>query len=185
MNPLNQSCASARLNPPGWKTQAIQSVVLLIAGFVLGVLMTVLSLPGHGAELTTEQQRSIYALAYARANLPLPDQAPTIHVTTQENIRALLGCGRCRPSGAQIRENVYVDDELDFSNAYDASILLHELIHYLQWSAAGPAKSCEEWLEREQRAIAVQARVLSSAGADTTRVRLSAQLLQTACREAR
>jgi len=144
-------------------------------------LAATLSLTARAAEFMSGQQKAIYMLAAAQTGLPLPEQAPTIHVTSQEHIRSLLGCGRCRPSGAQIRGDVYIDDSLDFSSAYDMSILLHELVHYLQWSVAGTAKSCEEWLDREQRAIAVQARVLAMAGADTTRVRLSAQLLRATC----
>jgi hypothetical protein len=138
--------------------------------------------PARASQPTADEQHSIYLLAHSQAGLPLPEKAPTIHFTSQEHMRSLLGCGRCRPSGAQIREDVYVDESLDFSRAYEASILLHELVHYLQWAARGTATSCEEWLEREQRALAVQAHVLAMGGSDTTRVRLSAQILRAACR---
>jgi len=179
---MSQSNANAPAGCSGRSTPAPSCAPCHAAATALCIMTMIFSACVVASELTPEQGRSIYMLAHSQAGLPLPDRAPTIHVTTQENIRALLGCGRCRPSGAQIKEDVYVDDELDFSKAYDASILLHEFVHYLQWSAAGPAKSCEEWQEREQRAIAVQTRVLAASGADTMRVRLSGQLLQRACR---
>ena len=163
------------------KKEVLRGAVLLAVGFALGMLATLAARPARASQPTADEQRSMYLLAHSQAGLPLPEKGPMIHFTSQEQIRSLLGCGRCRPSGAQIREDVYVDEALDFSQAYEASILLHELVHYLQWAARGTAASCQEWLEREQRALAVQARVLMMTGNDTTRVRLSAQLLRVAC----
>ena len=100
----------------------------------------------------------MYLLAHSQAGLPLPEKAPTIHFTSQEHIRTLLGCVRCRPSGAQIREDVYVDEALDFSHAYEASILLHELVHYLQQGHIKFAhlSGCQRERAKEQEAYAIQ-----------------------------
>lgn len=150
------------------------------AGLTLALALSVVSFAARGGELSPEQT-SLYMRAHLETGLPLPARPPTIHATGQDDLRRLIGCAQCTPNGVQIAEDVYIDGALDLSKAYDASILLHELVHYLQWSIAGPAKSCEEWLDRERQAIAVQSRTLAMAGADTLRVRLSAQMLLRAC----
>ncbi len=150
------------------------------AVLTLALALSVVPLAARGGELSSEHE-SLYARAQRETGLPLPARPPTIHVTGREELRRLIGCAQCTPNGLQIAEDVYIDGTLDLSKAYDASILLHELVHYLQWSEAGPAKSCDEWRDRERQAIAVQTRVLARAGADTTRVRLSAQILLRAC----
>ena len=172
---------SARAPAGARKKEMVRGAILLVVGLALGVLVTLAARPARASQPTADEQQSMYLLAHSQAGLPLPEKAPTIHFTSQEHIRTLLGCVRCRPSGAQIREDVYVDEALDFSHAYEASILLHELVHYLQWAARGTATSCEDWLDREQRALAVQARVLAMSGNDTTRVRLTGQIMRAAC----
>lgn len=34
--------------------------------------------------------------------------------------------------------------------------VLHETVHHLQYEAGGSAKNCEEWVDREKRAIEIQ-----------------------------
>jgi hypothetical protein len=62
---------------------------------------------------------------------------------------------------------VYLDDSLDFERPLDSSILLHELVHYVQHDRDGPATTCAEWLRREQQAYRIQIEALIRVGADT------------------
>ena len=167
-----------------WRRGTALGIASHRAALSLALALNVVSLAAQSSELSSDLQESLYQLAHVQTGLPLPARPPSIHLTRQEDMSLLIGCGQCTPSGVQVKEHVYVDAGLDFSKAYDASILLHELVHYLQWSVAGPAKSCDEWREREQKAIAVQTRYLATAGADTMRVRLSAQTLLMACKDA-
>lgn len=167
----------------GWRRRAALRKLSYGVAAATGLALSAGLCAVRASELSPELQKSLYTLAQSQTGLPLPARPPTIHFASQEELRLLVGCAQCRPNGLQVDEHVYVDAALDFSKDYDISILVHELVHYLQWSMAGPAKSCEEWRNREQQAFAVQTRVLEMAGAGTMRVRLSAQLLLRACRE--
>ena len=59
---------------------------------------------------------------------------------------------------------ILVDDTLDLAGSSAAqSVLLHELVHYLQWRAAGrTAATCEEWLAREREAYRIQFKWLAA-----------------------
>jgi hypothetical protein len=68
---------------------------------------------------------------------------------------------------------ITLDNALDFSDPYDASILIHEMVHYVDWAKDGPAKNCAEWLRREQRAYSIQGHALEKIGEDASLVYLS------------
>ena len=69
-------------------------------------------------------------------------------------------CGRPCPVYAVFdpREGILLDERLDLSNdAYARSILLHELVHFVQWKKAGhAARDCPEWMTWESEAYRVQ-----------------------------
>ena len=73
----------------------------------------------------------------------------------------------CPVRGATIDGVVYLDDSLDFERPLDSSILLHELVHYVQHDRDGPATTCADWLRREQQAYSIQIQALARIGADT------------------
>ena len=59
---------------------------------------------------------------------------------------------------------IYLDDRLDpVHDAGDRSILLHEVVHYLQQThgAFADGSDCENWSRREREAYTVQARWLN------------------------
>lgn len=130
------------------------------------------------ADLTREQAGSIYMMAWGQLGGPLPDHAPVIRFHNAAEMRALIGCEKCPIRGIQIGNTIHVDDALNFSDAYDASILLHEMVHFLQWSARGAAADCIEWAEREHQAYRIQANVLARAGVSTAQVLLNARMVR-------
>lgn len=136
--------------------------------------------PAAAADLTPMQAASLYAIASGLSGIPLADKSPDIMLVPAETLRA-MACpnkepDRCPVYGLFTRGRIWVDASLDFSDAYASSILLHEMVHYLQDARDGPAASCEEWERREAQAYQAQMVAMSHAGIDTTRVRLSSQM---------
>lgn len=134
-------------------------------GWLVFVFILCLCAPAQGAtRLSDVQAASIYALAYGQYGGALPERAPVIHLVSASRLRELMGCKQCPVRGMHDRGVIYLDELLDLERAYDASILLHEYVHYLQWIQGGDVSSCEVWLERERQAYLIQARILERVG---------------------
>lgn len=133
--------------------------------------MCLLSDMARAEPLDRLQAATIYGLAHSVSHLPLPDQAPEIHMTSVAAIEAMLVdigvCPRGCPSvkAAQVEGRIYVDETLDMQDVHNAAILLHEMVHYLQWAKDGESQTCEEWRDREITAYQLQNLVLNKAGA--------------------
>lgn len=95
----------------------------------------------------------------------LPEVAPVARPQLEQRV-----CGKPCPVMALFdsEEGILVDDSLDLLDDPAAqSVLLHELVHVLQWHAAGgPARQCEEWAAREREAYRVQFAWLASRNFD-------------------
>lgn len=65
---------------------------------------------------------------------------------------------------------IFLDERIDPSRFVVAKgILLHELVHHLQFSIkGGKAANCEEWVRREREAYRVQGQWLWNQGIDAT-----------------
>lgn len=92
---------------------------------------------GEGAELTERQAALLYAVAYGEAGLGIPDFSPTIRLLPAEQLeRAVCGKPCAGLKAAQIGDVVLLRVDLDMTDPLNASILLHELVHYVQWALA-------------------------------------------------
>ena len=94
-----------------------------------------------------------------------PSKLPTVELMPGRTLQQRLCKRRCpvyafyEPGGS-----ILLDAKLDpAGNAQARSILLHELVHYVQWThhGRGPA-SCAEWRQREDEAYLVQYRWLAT-----------------------
>lgn len=130
------------------------------------------------AELTPEQATHTYAIAYGQAGF-IPEKAPTIHLVNRVKLCRIAGLNEaCRARGLTDADGViYLDDTLDFSQPLDASILLHEMVHYVDWAKDGPGTSCEEWVRRERRAYTIQGHALEKVGVDPTPVYMALRMM--------
>jgi hypothetical protein len=133
----------------------------------------------QAAELTQEQAFHAYAIAFGNAGY-LPPRAPTINLVNRQSLCQFAGMKAECPIRALTYPNgvIGLDDTLDFSNPHDASILIHEMVHYVDWSKDGPATNCAEWLRREQRAYTIQGHALEKIGVDPSQVYLALRMLQ-------
>jgi hypothetical protein len=100
----------------------------------------------------------------------VPDELPAVHRVPHTKI-AELACGReCAALGAyRSGEGIYLDEALrPETNIFARSVLLHELVHYVQDVAneLGSAAECERWYRREQEAYAIQKRFLMLVGSE-------------------
>jgi hypothetical protein len=96
---------------------------------------------------------------------PMPAQPPEVVLVTQARLGE-MACGRpCRIHGWSPPGNaIYLDIALDLDlDLFAQSILLHELVHYLQQESGkfGRHIDCLEWVEREREAYLAQYRWLS------------------------
>jgi hypothetical protein len=98
----------------------------------------------------------------------LPEELPPIYRVPHSKIEE-LACGKACAALAAYRsgEGIYLDDALKpESNLFARSVLLHELVHYVQdvSNELVTAKPCERWYRREQEAYAIQKRFLALVG---------------------
>lgn len=143
------------------------------------LLYLVLTTLVQAAELTQEQAFSAYAIAFGHAGY-LPPRAPIINLANRKSV-----CGIARlPENCAARAVlapdgvITLDDTLDFADPHDASILIHEMVHYVDWSKEGPATNCAEWIRREQRAYTIQGHALEKIGVDASRVYLALRMIR-------
>jgi hypothetical protein len=100
---------------------------------------------------------------------PRPAHLPEIFRVPKERLHE-LACtsSKCGVLATyQPGEGIFLDERLEpETNLFDRSVLLHELVHYLQElnHERGEAKPCERWYYREIEAYAIQKTFLTLVG---------------------
>ena len=99
----------------------------------------------------------------------IPQALPGVHRVPHEKIEE-LACGgsKCAALAAyRSGEGIYIDESLKpETDIFARSVLLHELIHYVQdiSNELASAEPCDRWYRREQEAYAIQKRFLMLVG---------------------
>ena len=105
----------------------------------------------------------------------VPKRLPPIEVLPAAEVQQRI-CNRACPIYAayQPGKSVLLDERLDLADDLNArSILLHELVHYVQWRKYGRGpKDCKEWKVREMEAYLLQFRWLSAQPIGNRRLRV-------------
>ncbi|HVY05072.1 MAG TPA: hypothetical protein VHB46_03750 [Burkholderiales bacterium] len=100
-----------------------------------------------------------------------PVGVPEIIRVPHERIEALVCTGKCNALAVyRSGEGIYLDEKLKpETNLFDRSILLHELVHYVQEmnDEHGDMRPCMRWYYREQEAYAIQKVFLGMTGSPT------------------
>ncbi|MEO8007525.1 MAG: hypothetical protein ABI728_03250, partial [Betaproteobacteria bacterium] len=90
---------------------------------------------------------------------------------SHERIEAIVCKARCAALAAyRPGEGIYLDDRLKpETQLFDRSILLHELVHYVQDMSLehDDMRPCQRWYHREQEAYAIQKIFLFMTGSPT------------------
>lgn len=97
----------------------------------------------------------------------VPAEPPAVHLVPQAVIQERFCRGPCRVKAAyHTDDGVFLDERLDVHrNAFDRSILVHELVHHAQFRSGlfDPGMSeCERVSRDEREAYEIQNRYLSS-----------------------
>lgn len=99
---------------------------------------------------------------------PRPAVVPEIFRVSQERLQELSCTSKCGVLATyQPGEGIFLDERLKpEANLFDRSVLLHELVHYVQElnHERGDAKPCERWYYREVEAYAIQKTFLMLVG---------------------
>jgi hypothetical protein len=103
---------------------------------------------------------------HATAGYEVPATLPTVQfVSHQVLVDTMCNGVDCSVAGMYLYgDSVYLDDRLDVENdPFHRSILLHELVHYVQrQSGRFTPPSCATWLAAEREAYRLQARWLGA-----------------------
>lgn len=106
-----------------------------------------------------------------------PVALPKVIRVPHERIEAMVCHATCGALAAyRPGEGIYLDERLKpETQLFDRSILLHELVHYLQDMSdeLGGMRPCQRWYQREQEAYAIQ-KIFLFMTASPTRVGYSA-----------
>lgn len=99
---------------------------------------------------------------------PRPSALPALHRIPHARLQQMV-CGAPCAALAIYRpgEGIYLDEKLKpETSLFDRSVLLHELVHYLQdlGNERGDMKPCSRWYYREQEAYAIQKNFLVIVG---------------------
>jgi hypothetical protein len=103
------------------------------------------------------------------AGYPIPDAVPEVHRVPQSWIQTEVCVKACRvPAFYDPARGLFIDEKLDLANdTFNRSILLHELVHYLQASSgrfeAMPSE-CEKRNAEEEEAYRIQNKYLAHSG---------------------
>ena len=107
----------------------------------------------------------IFSTLQRLTRYPLPDEYPTVTYLSSDELSKLACDSKCTVLGHyQGGLTVYLDDKLKpETNLFDRSVLLHEMVHYLQQLNLPSSQSelsihekCVLWYTREREAYAVQ-----------------------------
>jgi hypothetical protein len=100
-----------------------------------------------------------------------PLALPQVIRVPHERIEAIVCNAKCGALAAyRPGEGIYLDERLKpETNLFDRSILLHELVHYVQDMSDehGDMRPCQRWYQREQEAYAIQKVFLFMTGSPT------------------
>jgi len=102
---------------------------------------------------------------------PIPEELPVVHFVPHGVLEEKACHKPCPVLGWFSLDNqIYLDDQLDLKGSVQArSILLHELVHYVQQVSGkfDGMRTCEGWVQREKEAYTIQNRWLFEQGTAT------------------
>ncbi|MEO8158475.1 MAG: hypothetical protein ABI648_11820 [Betaproteobacteria bacterium] len=87
---------------------------------------------------------------------PVTDDLPMVLIVPREAMP-------CACEAAYDKGQLYIRNDINWSEPRWLSVVLHELAHHRQYAKRGEARDCDEWLAREQEALIVQRQYLEDA----------------------
>ncbi|MBI3527471.1 MAG: hypothetical protein HY067_05820 [Betaproteobacteria bacterium] len=119
------------------------------------------------AELMPALVSALYQISKYHRLVATPEVIRVPH----ERIEAIVCNAKCAALAVyRPGEGIYLDEQLKpETNLFDRSVLLHELVHYVQDMSDehGDMRPCMRWYQREQEAYAIQKIFLFMTGSPT------------------
>ena len=149
-------------------------VALLLCGIGASSVPALAQVSAPGEPLSASRDlepvlRSLFATISSLSDYGPPDTLPPVFQVPQLLIEARVCDEPCNVSAAYVpREGVFLAENLDpVHEPWDRSVLLHELVHYLQQGHPKFAhlSGCERERAKEQEAYAIQNAYLASINA--------------------
>lgn len=120
---------------------------------------------------------------------PHPDKSPEVTMLHQNDLAVLVCGGACPVHGAYVSwRGIMLSDTLDFDESpIDRSILLHEVVHYLQDinGMFADEEPCDRYRLRELQAYDIQDRYLTRYGRGLGNVAASLEWIPLNCQNRR
>ncbi len=118
-----------------------------------------------------ELMPALVSALYQLSKYHRPVAVPEVIRVSHERIEAIVCKATCAALAAyRPGEGIYLDDRLKpETQLFDRSILLHELVHYVQDMSLehDDMRPCQRWYHREQEAYAIQKIFLFMTGSPT------------------
>lgn len=115
----------------------------------------------------TELVAVLMSWAVQLSGYPVPARTPEVELVSQQwLVDQACGGQACRVRGwLPPGERIYLDEALDpIGSTMDASVLLHELVHYLQRESGRFGDDCSAAIDKEREAYATQRSFLAAYG---------------------
>lgn len=127
-------------------------------GWVIAAVLFWLAVEAHAQPAAPDPVRVVAELL---RELHYDGPPPEI---TWVNAQQVVEACNCRPPAFYRDNTAYLSSALDLTSIEGRAVLLHELVHHIQWVAGGPAADCFEWHRRELQAHAAQNAWLAGQG---------------------
>jgi len=127
--------------------------------WVLAVAIFVVAVESHARDPGRDHDQAARdAVAELLRELHYDGPPPAITWVSAHEVVEVCGCtvGADRRWAIYRKNTAYLSRALNLADPFDRSVLLHELVHHIQWIASGPAADCYEWHRREVLAHAAQ-----------------------------
>lgn len=126
-------------------------LIALLAAMAMGLLAPA------GAAQAVDAPHAMAALAVDVQRLTGRPIGATVSLAVWPDARIAELC-RCRARALFLHGRVILSEGVDIAQPEGRAVLFHELVHALQWSEAGDAGDCNEWMRRESEAVAFERR---------------------------
>lgn len=119
----------------------------------------------HQAIIPSPKMLSL--LDEAKKMMNYTDKLPELRmysVSDKELQKMFCGPSKCTVTAIYTDGKMYFDQDLDINHPIWKSIILHEMVHHIQYAKVGGTVTCDMWYKKEREAYHMQAAYLRKLG---------------------
>ena len=105
---------------------------------------------------------------------------PEIYPASLDYLKSLVcsNSSYCPVTAVYYENKIYYREDLDLSNSFTKSILIHEFVHHIQANSGFVATDCNIWYKNEKEAYRLQAKYLRNNNQDDGPVREAVRIIK-------